>query len=892
MMSGFWIRLRACLQKGRSERDMDNELRFHLERQIEENVRHGMNQKEARFAALRSFGGVEQVKEVCRETRGIRWLDELWQDLRYGLRMLRKNPGFTAVAVIILALGIGSNTAIFSFVNAIFLHPLPAAIRDPARLVWVFATSEKESHLQNLSYPEFQDYQDQHRVFSGLMAFKPMVQFSLRVENQTERVWGALVSGNFLSVLGVATAPGRSFLAEEDQTPNESPVVIISHRLWQRRFGGNLAVIGKTVELNRHPYAIVGIAPEGFTSPIPGVLFDVYVPLMMQAQVAPAANLLQDRNQTDLEVMGRLAPGVTLEQAQAALQTLAHRLQSDYPKTNQGRRILVTAATRGNPKLIPAGLAAAMSGLIMAVAGLALLTACANIANMLLARAAARQKEIVVRAAVGASRSRLVRQLLTESFLLSLSGGAAGMLLAFWTLDLMPVVQAPINFPLGLELRLDGRVLGFAVILSLLTGVVFGLTPALHASKPDLVAGLKEHPPASARRTRLLGRRQIRVALQVGMSLVLLVVAGLFLRGLWHARNIHPGFEAENCLMVTLDPKLQDYSSSRCQRFYEQLQERLRVLPGVRAACLARTPPLMMGWGRDPVFIPGYQGPDSQLLELDCTSVGRDYFRTLGIPLLRGRDFSADELRGEPAAAIINETMARRYWPKQDALGQSIRFFGPHGPLRRVIGIVRDSNYYSLGEARIPYAFLPRPGDTTEETILFVRTASDPEAAVPLVRREVQALDRNMPLFEVKTLAEHVSRSLDVPRGGSVILTVFGFLTLALATVGIYGLASYSVKQRTHEIGIRLALGAQQNEVLKHLLRESMVMVLAGIGFGLVAAIACTRFLASALYGISAADPLVYGTVTSVLFLAALAACYWPLRRATRVDPMVALRVE
>jgi predicted permease len=891
-LNGFWLRLHALFRKSRAEREMDDELRFHLEMQIDENIKRGMRPEEARYAALRGFGGVEQVKEECRDTRGIRWLDELRQDLRFGLRMLRRNPGFAVVAVVTLALGIGSNTAIFSFVNAVFLRPMPAPVQEPGRLVWLFASSEKESGLQNLSYPEFLDYRTQDRVFSGLMAFKPMVQFSMQVENQNERVWGALVSGNFLQVLGVAPARGRALLAEEDRTPNTHPVIIISYRLWQRRLGGDPSVIGKTVVLNRHTYTVVGVVPERFTSPTSGIYYDVYVPLMMQAQVFPETNLLQDRNRRELEVLGRLAPGVTPEQAQAALQMRAHQLELEYPSSNRGWRITAFPASRGNPKLIPTGLATAVSVLLMAVVGMVLLTACANVANLLLARAAARQREILVRAALGASRSRLVRQLLTESILLSLLAGTLGLLLAFWSIDLMAAVRLPVNFPLGLDLRLDGMVLGFAAVLSLLTGLLFGLTPALHASKPNLVAGLKGLVQVSSRRMRLLGSREIRVAWQVAISFVLLVMAGLFLRGLGHARIVHPGFEVENCLLVTFDPKLQGYSPSQGAWFYEQLLQHIQGLPWVQSACLTRTVPLGMGRSRDTAYIAGYRSAADQKFELDYALVGRGYFRTLGIPLLRGRDFTARELQEEPATVIINETMARRFWPQEDPLSRSIRLYGPQGPLCHVIGIVKDSNYYSLGEAPQPYAFLPLPREVAEETILCVRTLANPATVLPAVRQEVQSLDRNMPMFEIGTLAEHVNSSLNLTRGEAGVLVIYGFLALALASVGLYGLVSYSVKQRTHEIGIRLALGAQQGEVLKQLLIESMALVVTGIGLGLIVALACARFLASALFGISAADPLVFGTVTGVLILAALTACYFPLRRATRIDPMAALHCE
>jgi putative ABC transport system permease protein len=814
------------------------------------------------------------------------------QDLQYGLRRLRKSPGFTAVVVLTLGLGIGANTAIFSFVNAVFLRPLPVVVKEPGRLVWLFTHAPNGPRFQDVSYPEYVEYRDQREAFSDVLAFQPMVPFSLQTQETAERVWGALVSGNFFSVLGVRAAAGRTFLAEEDQTPNQHPVVVLSHRLWRHRFGGDPAIVGRTVSLNRHVYTVVGVADERFTGPIQGFYFDVYVPLMMHHQVAPNAPLLSNPKARPLSVLARLKPGVSLEQSRAVAETRARQLELAFPETNRGRGVRLVSAKWGNPKLVPTALAVGASVLLMSVVGLVLLTACGNISHLLLARATERQKEMAIRAALGATRNRIVRQLLAESVLLALLGGALALVLSSWTTRLLTVAKPPIDLPFGLDLGLDGAVLGFTVALSLLTSLLFGLMPALQASRPDLVTALKDVPRGLSTNLGLPRFRQMGVVSQTAISLLLLIVAGLFLGGANQAGKIDPGFDPKNCLLLGLDLKLQGYSPTQARWFNQQLQERLLHIPGIGSVGLAQNAPLGFARARDPVVIPGYDPPGKDAIELDYALIGRSYFQTLGIPFLRGRDFAENELKTPPSVTIINETMARRFWPKQDPVGQQLRLYGPSGPVCEVIGIVKDSKYYSLGESPIPFAFLPLSADHLESAVLCVRTRDRPSDLVPAIRAELQALDAQMPFFSISTLQEHVRESLQLSRMGAVILILLGLLSALLASVGNYGVASYSMKQRMHEIGVRLALGAQRGDLERQLLRESVLRVMIGIGIGLVAAACLSPILVTGLPGLGATDLVLLGGITLGFILVAVGTCYLPAHRAAKADPMTALRCE
>jgi predicted permease len=914
LLKGLYMRVRALLRSEAIHREIDEEMRFHIDMRAEENVRRGMTPEEARRDAERRFGRLTRVREQGYEVRGGRWLETLWRDCRYGARSLVKSPGFTAVAVLTLALGIGANTAIFSFVNAVLLRSLPVA--EPERLVYVFGGT-RASPYNVSSYPDYVDYRDRNKVFSDLIAYSP-VTLSLSSNDQADMISGLIVTGNYFDALGVHARAGRTFLPEEDTTPGGHPVAVISHGLWQSRFAGDPRIAGRQLLLNGQPFTVVGVAPAEFNGAEAGQTNDIYVPMAMQALVRPPRggysgemnpDLLSRRGPRWLDMIGRLKPGVTVERAQAEMGTLTAQLAGAYPDTNREQTATVSPVSKGDPT--QRGTLLSVAGLLLAVVGLVLLIACANVANLLLSRAAVRRKEISIRLALGASRGRLIRQLLTESVLLALAGGAGGLLLAVWLVSAMRAYSPPANFfPVAFDFSLDKSVLGFTLLLSVLTGLVFGIAPALQASKPDLVAALKDEtalaPGARGRGGRRFSLRNLLVVAQVALSLVLLVSAGLFLRSLQRAQRIDPGFDTERVLTMPLNINLLRYTKAQGQEFYRQVLERVTALPGVRSATLTRTPPLSGASRQSTVTIAGQVAPDRTSSSestggggenvadnVTLTSpVALDYFRTLGIPLLRGRDFNAQDREGAPGVVIINESFARRYFPDQDPTGQRVSLSGAQGPWLEVVGLARDGKYITLGEAPAPFLYQPLAQRHESGMVLLVRTSGDPAQLVPSVRREVQSIERNLPLTNARSMAEMLRSSLFPARVGAILLGVFGLLALLLASVGLYGVMSYSVSRRTREIGIRMALGARSGDILRLVLRESLTLVAVGMLLGLIAAFAATRLLAGFLYGVSPTDPPAFIGIAVLLAAVALVASLVPARRAAHVDPMVAFRYE
>ena len=820
----------------------------------------------------------------------------LLHDIRYGVRMLARNPGFTAMAVLSLALGIGANTSIFSLINEAILRPLP--VEEPERLVTLF--TDRESGLHNdFSYPDYADYRDRNEVLSGFIAYD-QAPINLSGGGQTERIWGQIVTGNYFSVLGVDAAIGRTFLPEEDRVPGASPVAVISHGLWQRQFGGDAGVVGQAVTLNGHRFTVVGIAPAGFTGAVRGFLPDIWVPIMMHEQIRPPQGFLQGRNILEergarwLKVMGRLRPGLDLAEARAAMRTLAEQLAGEYPQFTEAQLVLLPGG-RGHAQFVT-DFSLPLT-ILMAAAGLVLLIACANVANLLVARASVRRREIAIRLALGASRRRLLRQLLTESMLLAVIGGGAGLLLAVWMTELLLLFTPPSNFmPVALEGSLDLRVLTFALLLSLSTGLVFGLAPALQASSPDVVPALKDETNALRKGPGRWTLRNLLVISQVALSLVVLVGAALFIRSLQNLRAIESGFVPDNVLVMSLDLALNGYTEPRGREFYRELIGRVERLPGVAAVSLASVVRLSGGGTRRSITIDGYTPQPGEGLEIDFNVVTPKYLETMGVPLLHGRDFDAQDRAGAPKVVIINEVMARKFFPGQDPLGKRIRWPTPpdapeEAPLE-IIGVAKSGKYRTLTEDDRPSMYLPFPQNYRPNMALHVRTAGDPRAAIAALRREVQLLDETLPVFGIRTLTEQVNSALYTPRAAAILLSVFGLLALLLASVGIYGVIAYSVTQRTREIGVRMALGAQAGDVLRLVLRQGLALVLAGVAAGLAGALALTRLASSLLYGVSATDPAVFAAASLLLALVALVACYVPARRATKVDPMVALRYE
>ncbi|HEX8650240.1 MAG TPA: ABC transporter permease [Pyrinomonadaceae bacterium] len=908
MLNKLGRKWRALVRRNVMERELDDELRYHLEREIEQNVTGGMTPEEARLAALRSFGGVEQAKEQCRDARGVRLIEDLWQDLRYGVRMLVKKPGFALIAVVTLALGIGANTTIFSLVNATLLRQLP--LTEPESLAYVFS-GNPGSPYSNASYPDYAEFRDQNQVFSGLAAWGGIMA-SLNSNDQTDLVTGAIVSGNFFDVIGVRAALGRAISSEDDRTPGAHAVAVISHGLWQSRFGGVAGVIGQQISLNGQAFTIIGVLPAEYKSVVQDRVDDLYVPMMMQAVMRPPRagysgemnpDLLKVRRNRWLWMIGRLRPGITIEQAQASLIPITKQQEQLFPETNRNRLLTLTRVIDGDPENRSSLLSVA--ALLLSVVGIVLLIACANVANLLLARAAARRKEIAVRLALGASRRRLVRQLLTESLLLSLLGGAAGLLLAVWATDLLKAAPPPPGvLPVNLDFSLDGRVLIFTLALSAMTGLLFGIAPALQASRPDLVATLKNESPALGNNLRRLNLRNALVMAQVALSFVLLIGAGLFLRSLWRAQAIEPGFDESRLLTAPLSINLLRYTQTQGREFYRQAIERVEGLPGVESASLARIIPLSGGSSIRSLLVEGRAGPGNDFRSegtragaanddaISVSVVGPRYFQTVGISLLKGRDFNQLDTENRPGVVIVNETFVRHHFGGQEALGKRLSVDGAQGPWREIVGIVGDSKYMTLGEAATPFAYLPLAQNHETGMTLLVRTRGEPADLAAQVRQTVQSLERNLPVTNVRTMTELIGNSLYAARMGAVLIGVFGGLALLLAAVGLYGVMAYAVSQRTREIGIRMALGAQRSDVLRLVLREGMTLVAIGAVLGLIGAVVMSRLLVSFLYGVSPVDSATFVATAAVLAVVAFVANFIPARRAMKVDPLVALRYE
>jgi predicted permease len=828
-------------------------------------------------------------------------MNNLRQDLRYGVRMLVKKPGFTLIAVITLALGIGANTAIFSLIDALLLRALPG-VEDAARLAFVYTSDFSSSLYGTSSYPDYVDLRDQNQAFSELAAFATQ-PIHLSTGAEAERIGGGAVTGNYFAALGVKAAMGRTLLPEDDLTTNEHQVAVISYDLWRSRFNSARDVVGRTVQLNGHTFTIVGVAAESFKGTSLRSVLSVWVPLTVYVQLgSPAASSspLGRRGSRSYALVGRLKPGVTKTQAQADITTLAAQLAQAYPQSNMGtlrqpdqpRPMNVVPLNRAMVGPDAHGTTRQFGLMLMAVVGLVLLIACANIANLLLARARGRQKEMAVRLALGASRWRIVRQMLTESILLSLLGGSLGLLLALWLADELLTFDALAAFS-ALALSLDWRVLGFTLLVSLLTGVLFGLVPALQASRPDLAHPLKSTESVNYV-SRRFGLRNLLVVFQIALSLVLLAGAGLFLRSLQRAYAADFGFDTNQSLLASVDMARQGYSEAQARGFYSQLVERVETLPGVRAVTLAQYIPVSADGSRTTITIDGYSPQPGEDLELNLNVVDSKYFGALGIPILAGRSFSEQDTGASSKVIVINEAMARRFWPgnsTQEVVGKRINFGRTQGDCE-VIGVVKTGRYRDLREAPLSYMYLPLSQSYRSRVTLFVRTASDAALLAPALRAEVQELDKALALFDVKTLDEHLGRALAQERTNAWLIGGFAVLALALAAVGLYGVMSYTVTQRTRDIGIRMALGARPRDVLTLVLGQGMLVTLTGLVIGLGGALALTRVVERLLYNVSVTDPATFAAIVLLLSGVSMLACYLPARRAAKVDPMIALRYE
>jgi putative ABC transport system permease protein len=892
MLSKLKTALRALLRKSQAERELDEELRNHIERQTEQNIRLGMNPEEARRAARKGFGGVEQAKERSRDARGVRWLEDLWQDLHYGARMLLKAPGFTLIAIITLALGIGANTAIFSLVNALLLRPLPYP--DPDRLMVIRETKLPEVQNSQVSPGNFLDWRKQNTVFAPLEALT-VKDFNLSGDDNPERVRGMLATHGFLPMLGMTPMIGRGFLPDEDR-PEHNRVVILAHAFWQRRFGGNPGIVSQTITLDDQSYTVIGVLPPNTGLRIRET--EIWTPLALTADQS------QQHGSRYLFACGRLKPGVTLEEARSEMSLIAGRLARQYPDTNADWNVELMSLLgyaayelEARPRLL----------LLLGAVAFVLLIACTNVANLLLARAAVRRKEIVIRAALGAGRWRIIRQLLTESLLLSLAGGIVGILLANWGVKMLWTLSVMDGFRLRvIDVSLDSRMLVFNLAVVFLTGCMIGIVPALQASKPNLNGMLKDAGRGSTEGRRQQFVRNALVVFEVAMSLVLLVGAGLMMMSFIRLQKVDPGFDPNNVRTASISlPKKKYPEKDRQAAFYTQLIERVTSLPGVQVAGAACAVPYSHGqWGD---FEEGYRVvnqsfkiegrppfPPGNEPHMYYSSVSTNYFEAMGIPLTRGRLFSKHDTKDTARVAIINNKMAMKFFPGEDPIGKHISLSNDPEVYREIIGIVGDIKPWGLNHETPAQTYEPYLQQPFSFMTLVVRTNSDPAGLNEAIRREVFNLDREQPVVSIDMLDRLVSESPAHASLRSLILLfgVFAAIAIALAAIGLYGVISYAVTQRTQEIGIRMALGAQARDVLKLIIGQGLVLTLAGIALGSLMALGLTRLLSGLLFGVGASDPLTFITTALTLTFVALLACWIPARRAAKVDPMTSLRCE
>jgi putative ABC transport system permease protein len=892
-----WVKSlsRNLFRKQRANDELDDEVRGYVEILAEEKMRAGMNPEEARRAARIELGGVEQVKESVREIRAGVWLETFVQDLRYAARMLRRTPGFTAIAVLTLGLGIGANTAIFSFIDAVLYKPLP--VKSPEQIVDIYNFEGKNDIDINyipLSFPDYKDLRDQNQSFDSLLAFAE-TGVAIQTAEESQIVPAELVTENYFETLGVVPVLGRTFDPSTKHAPGDDPEIVLSYMTWQRRFSGDPNIVGKALIINGSSLTVIGVAPPEFLGSFRGVSPDIWLPVSMDAALH-LGDPADDRGSNWLWSLGRLKRGVTVAQAQAELITIAARLEKEYPKSNKDRSIRILRADQ--VKFLPDvdNAVSATSYVLLGLVGLVLLIACANLTGMLLARAAGRSKEIAVRMALGAGRLRLIRQMLTESLLLSLLGGLCALLLTLAFNRALTRLLESINLPfpihIALGLNVNGRVLAYTVAVVIGTTLLFGLIPALRASRGSIPSAMNEQGRSSTgsrRKHRTLG---VLVVAQIAISLLLLICAGLSVRSLRNAYRVSPGFDPAGVATATFMPSMTGYTNAQINSFYQQLGDRLRPLPGVSSLSFAGSLPLNL---TIQVTACAPQGKDTQPLDkwqhLDRSGVAPNYFATMRVPILRGREFTEQDTATAPPVVIVNEATAKQFWPGQNPLGQKVRFGGEE-KYWEVVGVARDGKYRTLGEAQRPFVYRALLQDDSTDRILIVRIAGDPRPVMGEIREIARQLDGKIPMLRLQTLEERTAISLLLPKTGAALFGLFGLLGLVLASVGLYGVISYTASQRTHEIGIRMALGARPRQILELIIRQGLTLAAFGIVVGLAGALAITRVLAVILYGVSAQDPVTFAGISLVLLFIAMLACYVPARRAMSVDPMVALRYE
>ena len=888
MMWRVWLRLQTLFRRERNAQRLDDEIRFHIDQQIAENRAAGMSAEEARYAAMRTFGNPTVLKEETRDTWGWTWLEQIAQDLRYGARALAKNPGFTMVAVLAVALGIGVNTGIFSALNGVALKLLP--VRAAEQIVSVdqifHGRFQRNVHGEPglFSYSEYKHYRTTNRVFSALLAYAPFLEATLGGDSP-KQLMGAETSCNFFDVLGERPALGRTFVEEDCRAPGASPVVVLGDELWRSRFGADQLIVGKSVSLNRTKFVVIGVAAPGFLGldPWPS---EFWAPLTMQKALEPDTDLLSEDNTGWLALLGRMRPGVTLEEVRADLGVIAAGIDRQHPERTTTLAVhRATFLGRPEERTVVFGIGA----VVLAAVGLVLLIACANVANLLLARASTRQREIAIRLSIGGSRWRIIRQLLTESLLLAFLGGTVGSLVAFWSVEGVArfvLAHLPHGVPrLEWNVSPDLRVWGYSLALTAFTGIVFGLAPALHATRQDLTTALKGDGRGFIGKAASGGMlRSTLVGVQVAVCMVLLIAAGLLMRGLYLAQTVDPGFDMKGITQAQFDLPSQGYSPEKAQAFQSELIARVAGLPGVDGVEQAQVTPLshqFLGTGLTPAG-----ETESRQFEFNVVSPG--FFAMLGMPILRGRTFTSAEARSDAPVLVLSESTARRLWPGQDALGKTLR---REGKDYQVVGVVKDSQVSHLGHSDGLFFYRPAGPAAQDRMQLLVDSKSGDTATANGIRATARALDSNL-VVDVTKLADNLETWRTPSRIVAALSGVLGTLALLLAAIGVHGVVSYGVSQRIREIGIRMTLGAAGRDVMSLVVRQALGPVVIGALVGVIGCAAVSEVLSDALYGLGAHDPIAFIGVPLFLLGVALLASYIPARRASRVDPITALRYE
>jgi macrolide transport system ATP-binding/permease protein len=878
-------RVVAPFRRRHLEDDLDAELASHVAMAVEFNLRKGMSTAEARREALRTFGGVEQVKEICRDQRGLPLIETTLRDVRFGLRMLRRSPGFSIVAILCLTLGIGANAAVFSWVEGILFRPYPA-VTHQERLAAVTGTVRGGSEPEYISWPDFLDLQKNCRQIDAFIVTK-ITGTTLSVGERAESTTGSIVSANYFDAVGVHPILGRGFESGEDTGRNAHPVVVISYQLWQRRFKGDREIIGKTQRLSGVVHTIVGVAPEGFYGTFVGWAMQFWVPASMEEIFEEDGYKLEDRGARWIESYARLKPGVTLAQAQGEISAVAKRLEADYPNTNRGRGVklwpLWQTPFNNARTLLPT------FEIMLAVVVLVLLIACANVGNLLLVRSLARRREMIVRLAIGAGRKRLVRQLFTEGLILSTFGAVSGLVVAYLCRDaLVLLFPARGGVTMYLPNQIDWRVLGLSSGVCLIATLLLGLVPAMQTLKIDLAGALKAESAGVVGNRGTAWFRSGLVLVQVSLSFVLLVGTGLLLQSLQKIRTASPGFSSRNVLHTAVALVSAGYDAQRAQNFEDELITRVKALPGVESAAFARSTPMSYGsFSSSPIAVDGYQPAPDEQPTVEYNEVGPDYFLTMGIPVVSGREFTRADDEKAALVAVVNETMVARYWRGKNPIGERLQV---NGQWVRVVGIARDSKYESVRELPKSFFYVPLRQNFSVGAALNIRTALPPRAMAAALTREVRALDPGLALYEVITLQEQVDRSTSAQMVAVTLVGVLGGLALLLAAIGLYGVMSCAVSESSRELGLRMALGADASNLLRLVISRGLALTVSGVLLGATVALVLTRSLGNLLYEVSPRDPLAFGAAFAAMIIVSLAACFLPAWRATRTDPARVLR--